>query len=281
MKKTILILCTLIALSCEKESGVVGEVISSCEFDNTVSIENEIPVPVYSITLNFEGCRESTALFRENQNFSGDIKASLGIDTTNVTLTFVNSVGVAEYPDQDFTLFQYNEGREFLVGTGVIKNNVARIRSYAAFDAAFYFRNFDRKTNEWLSAYTTSQDGFCSTGTNTINFDSPPLQDTLLDNDSGWGSDVELSYVADLDTGQYEACINGITDYTIEWNVNGAIYYGDAIDIIIGRASGIYFISATIFHQGERMTLSHNVIKSISDKGVVRRARIRRGNGDT
>lgn len=278
MRQTILILCTLISLSCKKDSGAVGEVVSSCVFESTVTVQTEVPVPVYSLTLEYDGCEQSVALFRENLNFSGSIEASLSSDTTNVTLTFVNSTGPANYPDQGFALFQTHEDREFLVGTGVIRDSIARITSYGPHDAIFYFRNFDK--NGWLSTYETSADGFCSTSSNTISTNRPPLAETLFDNDSGWGDDVELSYVADLVTGQYEACINGITDYTIQWNVNGEVFHGDTFETILGRAAGIYFISATIFHDGERMTLSHNVIKSVADKTVVRRARIRRPQGN-
>ncbi len=244
----------------------------TCSFDDSVRIETEVPVPVYAFTLDFTECDESLALFRENINYSGDLLVIFS-GTGSETITFTNSVGESNSIDQAFSIIEEGE----LVGNGIVENGVAKIISYAPPGSQFYYRNFN--SNGWTSPYESDQSGFCVAGDSSISNVVPSLNRTLLDNDDGWGDDVMLHYVFNPVTGQYEACISGVADYTVEWNINETIYFGDDVDLIVGKSKGIYFVSATIYHNDQRMTLSHNVVKNITSKDIIRKAIIRTSSG--
>ena len=276
MRKVILLLVCALVISCKKDK-IDEVVVSSCDFDSSITVETETPLPVYSISLHYEGCDESIAVFRENLNYSGDLPVRLGTDLQTVTTTFTNSVGVIQAENQSFTVSIPVDDIFIVVGGGEVVNGLARLTYYAPPEADSYFRLF--RGSEWLSAYESNVVGLCSTGTSTFDKVTPEIADVLVDNDSGWGDDVILNYIFDPSTGQYEACISGLTDYTIEWNVNDDIYSGNEIDVEVGKSNGIYFISATIFYNDERITLSHTVLKTIAGKSTVRRARIRRPTG--
>lgn len=278
--KKLLLLLSLVVVACTFENtsdvyytALPSRPMEACEFDDTVDVETETPIPEYAFSLEYPECEESIALFRENLIFSGVATIALTTDVVTETVVFTNSMAMVSYDDQDFTILTKYNDMDVVLGSGNITNNVARIETYAPIDASFYYRSFDE--NGWISAYAEEQDGFCAVGSNTISFDRPPLNEISPDNDSGWGNDVELNFIFDPSTGAYEGCINGVDDYTIEWRINDNVYFGDTIEVIVGKPLGVYFISATVYHNSERMTLSHDVLKTIAGK-VVRRARIRR-----
>ncbi len=271
-----LLSCVLIG-SCRKEKIDEVVVVSSCDFDSSITVETETPLPVYSISLHYTGCNESIAVFRENLNYSGDLPVRLGSDLQTVTTTFTNSVGAIQASDQSFTASIPVDDIFIVVGGGEVVNGLARLTYYAPPDADSYFRLFN--DSGWLSAYESNATGLCSSGTSTFDTIRPETADVRVDNDSGWGDDVILNYTFNPVTGQYQACISGLDDYTIEWNVNDTIYFGDDVEVIVGKPNGIYFISATIFYNDERITLSHTVLKTIAGRSTIRRARIRRPTG--
>ena len=261
----------LLIIGCKKSGDATT--VSSCSLSDSISVETEMPVPVYSFTLEYEGCDESVALFRENRNISGDIDIRLSDAEMTVTISVENNSGSAPYQDQDFSVLD----GEFLLGTGTIVGGVAYVTSYAPMDAPFYYRLFDK--DGWISAYESSQDSFCRTATNTISRNSPEIVTAPFDNDDGWGEDIILNYTFDSDTGAYSGCIEGIDGpYTVAWSVNGGpSEISDEFVIDIESVRGIHFVSATIYYRLQNVTLSHSILNDPAARGVVRRARIRRG----
>ena len=273
MRKVLLSLVCMLAISCKKPV-VDRVVVDICNFGTNVDVENETPLPFYSLALQFSDCEdERIALFREHVIVNDSLPIRLGIDLETITLEFNNSVAITAANDQNFTITVDSS----LVGNGFIEDGMAYIQSYST-TGTFYYRLFNE--DGWLSPYESSQDGFCTEGTGGLATEVPPIEETLVDNDSGWGNDVELSYVFDPNSGEYEACVSGVPgDYFIEWKVNEEIYFGNGINVRVGKSPGIYFISGAIYYNDERVTLSHIVNKDITSKTGVRRARIRRPSG--
>ena len=132
----------MLAISCTDPVSVDEVVVSTCDFDSSITVETETPLPVYSISLHYDECGESIALFRENLNYTGaDLPIRLGTDLQTVTPTFVNSVAEVSAQDQEFTISILDGERFVLVGTGVVRNGMAYIQSYAPAESQFYYRN--------------------------------------------------------------------------------------------------------------------------------------------